>query len=466
MPRKKVEEPTYEELDQPSRAPRIIAMVGFYLFAGFFLFTLFVGEESPFVGVQHVLKGLGGVLAFLIPAFFAWAATLILFTLLDKRLSAVRCICTGLIFPCIHGLLHVFYVESILKNYMTLPTFANHIAQSYKYEAGGGAIGALSAWFLQRKLGTALAFVILLAVLLLLLLGTGKIKALIDRLPKRSEDEDDFDAYEDERQVEIIEPEEKPRRNKKTEAVRNSERPLNADAPRKSRRKPVEDESLRKNEETDAYDETPGYTSVRGRNLDANRKSSRIQSEPDAPKHSPRRGQLYNERIENPNYKRKKVDRGEKYDDVYDVVETDSRSDSRRKAAESDFRSERNAASAAPATITTPVPNAVPNPIPMPVLCGMLLTATIPAPRGMLLTTTIPVPRGTPIPTMIPVPRGMLPTTTIPALRGMLLTTTMPVLREMPTMAIPVPVSAQRMNTFPAQDAIRTANTARVRAAA
>ena len=65
-------------------------------------------------------------------------------------------------------MLHIFFVPDIfLERYMTFPTHSNRITQSFKYEAGGGAIGAPLAWPLQRKLGTALAFIAMLFVLAL-----------------------------------------------------------------------------------------------------------------------------------------------------------------------------------------------------------------------------------------------------------------------------------------------------------
>ena len=57
--------------ERTSRAPRVIACAGFYLIAALFAYALFAGSGSPFAGVKHVLCGLGGVLAFLIPCALA-----------------------------------------------------------------------------------------------------------------------------------------------------------------------------------------------------------------------------------------------------------------------------------------------------------------------------------------------------------------------------------------------------------
>ena len=314
MPGKKKIEETYEELEPTSRAPRVIACAGFYLIAALFAYALFAGSGSPFAGVKHVLCGLGGVLAFLIPVFLAWIATLILFSLRGKRVSWIRSALFALIFPCLHTMLHIFFVPKILERYMTFPTHSNHITQSFKYEAGGGAIGALLAWPLQRKLGTALAFIAMLFVLALLLLGSGKIKAIAAKFRRHKSEDDLFDRYDfpnpDDRRVEIIEPEKKPRGKKKAEPI--EEQP----ARRGKKIETFEEAPTRRGRNAEPADPEPRRNfdseraSRRGENLDEGVKRRRSEDY-DAPKRSPRSGQLYNENIESPRARRKAVDRDE-----------------------------------------------------------------------------------------------------------------------------------------------------------
>lgn len=298
--RKNVEE--YYEEERPSRAPRVIACGLLYLLSGFFLFALFVGDESPFAGVRDVLKGLGGAMAFLVAVFFAWIATLLAFTLRGKRVSFVRSLFGALIFPCLHGLLHVFFVPQILQKYMTLPTFPNHIKQSYEHAVGGGAIGGLSAWPLQRLLGTPIAVFALLIALALALLCSGAI-GKIKRKCNPSEPEP-YIPQEDPSRVEVLDSAKKPRRNKKV-SYNYDEEP-----PRRGKKSSAynNEESPRGGESAES--ESGGYRSVRGENLDSNRRSTRTSDAYEPPRRSARRGQLYNESIESPNHRRRVVDDG------------------------------------------------------------------------------------------------------------------------------------------------------------
>lgn len=297
----------YEEEAEVSRAPRVIACVAFYAIALLLLASLLIPEPNPLSSVKHVVCGLGGVLAFLIPLFLAWIATLLVANLRGKKISAIKSILFALIFPLLHTLLHLFFVPKIIDRFMTLHTFMNHLKQSFDHEVGGGAIGAILAWPLSQKLGVAGGVIAVVVLLALALLASGKLRSWIGVIKGRHKEENQdidyehqFDEYDEPapkparaaramraetpiRGVEVIEEEPKPRR-----------------ASRRKQEEPAPEPQIqRRNAEFDSMH------SIRGENLDP--QPVRRRAEPTA---RPRR-KMYTETIEGPNASRRAVDRGD-----------------------------------------------------------------------------------------------------------------------------------------------------------
>ncbi len=206
----------------------------------------------------------------------------------------------------------MFFVDEIRTRYMNAINLSNHVVQTYKNQAGGGAIGALTAWGLQSRLGTVIAALILFTLFVLLLMGTG-IPARILRKVRANRDElfDGYDDFERPDAVHILEKDEPVRRQKRSvpkevpspEPVR---RRRNA-APETSREAEPVRRSGRSALQDDAY-ESASQRSTRFGPVPRT-ESEYISEETEAPKRSPRRNQLYTEPAPSRS-KRREVDDG------------------------------------------------------------------------------------------------------------------------------------------------------------
>ena len=299
----------YEEEAEVSRAPRVIACGMFYAIAVLLLVSMFLPEPSPLSGVKHVLCGLGGVLAFLIPLFLAWIATLLLASLRGKKVSPVKSTLFALIFPLLHTLLHLFFVPQIIDRFMTLHTFMNHLKQSFDHEVGGGAIGAILAWPLSQKLGVAGGVIAVVVLIALALLASGKLRSWIGALRGRRQEEElpfDYEHQFDEYDEPAPQPKRSARAMRTETPIRGVEVIEEEPKKKRSRKKaqeeiPPEPQVLRHSADGDSMH------SLRGENLDP--QPPRRRSEP-AQSARPRR-KMYTETIEGPNASRRAVDRGD-----------------------------------------------------------------------------------------------------------------------------------------------------------
>ena len=179
-----------EKRESSGTIGRIIAAVLLY---GLTLLLAYIALAIPETGtamgsIRAVLNGLGGSLAVVLPLILAWIATLCALSAAGRKISIWRSAVDGVLFLALFTAVQLFVTENIIRNRMTIQTFANYVSKSYGYGAGGGALGALLAWPLYRYLGKwgGLLATLLLAVLSLTI--TGKAMRLVRWLSSRSQE--------------------------------------------------------------------------------------------------------------------------------------------------------------------------------------------------------------------------------------------------------------------------------------
>ena len=182
MARKKQNVETYEEREGSGKVGRILgsmALYGVMLLLGYIVFA--TPEAGTGMGaIRDVLCGLGGVMAIVIPLFFGWIATLMALKAAGKKVSVWKSILDGVLWLCVFTAAHLFVTEDVIRNRMTIHTFANFVNKSYAFGAGGGAIGSLMAWPLYSYLGKWGGVLGTLLLALLSLTATGRMQRFID----------------------------------------------------------------------------------------------------------------------------------------------------------------------------------------------------------------------------------------------------------------------------------------------
>ena len=180
----------YEERDAGSSAPMlIVAAVALF---GLAVLLVYICVASPQQGtsmgaIRDVLYGLGGSLAVALPLVLAWAGALCIGAARGMRLSPLRIAADALLMLCLYTAVHLFFVERICRERMTIMGYANFVSKSYGYGAGGGALGALLAWPLYRNLGVAGGFIATLLIAVLLLTATGRMGRFVRFVGSRSQ---------------------------------------------------------------------------------------------------------------------------------------------------------------------------------------------------------------------------------------------------------------------------------------
>ncbi|MEE1200610.1 MAG: hypothetical protein U0L09_08145, partial [Christensenellales bacterium] len=176
MAKRKEIPPVYQEPEVTGGAPKLIAAVVLYglaLLMGYIV--LAVPEAGTAMGsVRSVLTGLCGSLAIMVPAMLVWGGTLLTLSWKEKPVSAWRTVLDGLLFLFLLTAVQLFYVEIIIRDRMTIHSFANFVDKSYGYGFGGGALGALLAWFLYQFMGCTGGFLGVLFLAVISLTATGK----------------------------------------------------------------------------------------------------------------------------------------------------------------------------------------------------------------------------------------------------------------------------------------------------
>ena len=196
----------YEDRYAGSSAPMlIVAAVALFGLAVLLIYICVVPPtpETGMGAIRDVLGGLGGSLAVALPLVLAWAGVLCVGAARGLRVSPLRVIADALLIVCLFTAVHVFFVERIEKERMTIKTFANFVVRSYEYRKGGGAIGALLAWPLKQSLGVAGGFIATLLIAILLLTATGRMGRFVrfvnrraDARQERREIKQEFDKSE------------------------------------------------------------------------------------------------------------------------------------------------------------------------------------------------------------------------------------------------------------------------------
>ena len=180
----------FEEHDNGSNASlKVLSAVALF---GVALMIVYICIASPQPGtsmgaIRNVLCGLGGSLAVAISGILIWAGALCLRSARGLRVNALVAACDALLFVCLFTAVHLFFAERVIRERMTITSFANFVSKSYGFGAGGGAIGALLAWPLYRNFGVAGGFMAVLLIAVMLLTATGRVGAAVRWLRKRGE---------------------------------------------------------------------------------------------------------------------------------------------------------------------------------------------------------------------------------------------------------------------------------------
>jgi len=180
----------FEERDSGSNAPMmILTAVAMFGLAILFLYII-IAEPQPgtsMEAIRNTMSGLGGDMSFLLPLMLAWMGGLCIASTRGKNPSVFVNVCDALLFVCLFTAVHMFFVETISRDRMTIQGFANFVSKSYGYGRGGGAIGALLSWPLYRNLGVAGGFIATLLIATLLLVATGRMGRLVRYIGSRAE---------------------------------------------------------------------------------------------------------------------------------------------------------------------------------------------------------------------------------------------------------------------------------------
>ncbi len=179
----------YENEDTVSSGPMLI-LAAVALF-GLALLMLYICLAAPQQGtgmgeIRDVMRGLGGDLAMALPLILVWGGALCICAARGRRVSVLRAIADLMLFVCLFTAVHVFFAERVVRERMTITSFANFVSKSYGYGAGGGALGALLAWPLYRNLGVAGGFIGALLIAVLLLTATGRMGRFVRFVGARS----------------------------------------------------------------------------------------------------------------------------------------------------------------------------------------------------------------------------------------------------------------------------------------
>lgn len=212
----------YESEESVSSAPMLI-LAAVALF-GLALLMLYICLAAPQQGtgmgeIRDVMRGLGGDLAVALPLILVWGGALCIAAARGKRVSALRAVADVMLFVCLFTAVHVFFTERVIRERMTITSFANFVSKSYGFGAGGGAIGALLAWPLYRNLGVAGGFIGALLIAVLLLTATGRMGRFVRFIAARSAEA--RERRESAREYEDFDQQRQPRRAARKQVARD-----------------------------------------------------------------------------------------------------------------------------------------------------------------------------------------------------------------------------------------------------
>ena len=170
-------QPRYEEQERASGGfgKVILAVIMF----GIAAVLLYISFAAPVQGTgmdifRNAMRGLGGTVNPLLGIIFIWIGVMLILSARGKQLKVINIIMNALLFLCGFTVVQLFSAEYILENRMSITSFANFVAMSFKVAIGGGAIGALLAYPLYTYLGSWGGLIALVFLAAICLLVTGR----------------------------------------------------------------------------------------------------------------------------------------------------------------------------------------------------------------------------------------------------------------------------------------------------
>ena len=182
-----------EAVEKKSRGPwtAIAAGVCFAL-ALFCVFVLIASGGVPeLVGVENVLRGLGGDLSLLLPLVFVWLGALLAMRARGMRVATWKLLVNALFVLLIFGAFHMFYADYINENGYHVTSalgYGDFLKKSYDFRVGGGALGAVIGGFLYLKIGVWPGFFVSLLLAALCLAVNGYLGKWIRAARRRAEE--------------------------------------------------------------------------------------------------------------------------------------------------------------------------------------------------------------------------------------------------------------------------------------
>lgn len=188
---KQNQRPVYEEQAPSSGAPLLKVLFSALCFGlAVLMVYLTVAQplpESYMHTIQRIMRGLCGSVSPLLAVLMVYIGVLLVFALQGKRIRVLNIIMNGILFLLGFTVVQLFCARDIIQNHMSITTFANFVAASYRQSIGGGAIGALLAYplYMFDQWG---GLIIIIFAALICLLATGKAQKFYRWTRRRAEE--------------------------------------------------------------------------------------------------------------------------------------------------------------------------------------------------------------------------------------------------------------------------------------
>ena len=166
--------------DQAELSGAPLKILGAVTCFGFAVLLIYLAVASPMEAtamgaIRNVMRGIGGSINPLLALMLAWIGVLLVFSARGKRVRPLNVILNSILFLCVFTAVQLFTVRIFLEDQsLQLHDFTNFIPQSYRYGAGGGVLGALLAYPLYMFAGLWGGLLLVLLVVILCLLATGR----------------------------------------------------------------------------------------------------------------------------------------------------------------------------------------------------------------------------------------------------------------------------------------------------
>ena len=183
--------PTYEDQYETAGAPmKILGAVACF---GLSVLLIYLAVASPMEAtamgaIRNVMRGIGGTINPLLALVLVWAGVLLVCSARGRRVRTLNLIMNSILFLCLFTAVQLFSARIIIEQHMSITTFANFVSHSYQYGAGGGVLGALLAYPLYIFAGEWGGLIVVLVVVLLCLLATGRAQRIYRWTADRAEE--------------------------------------------------------------------------------------------------------------------------------------------------------------------------------------------------------------------------------------------------------------------------------------